>query len=53
MTIILATFILFKRTDNLAISSDTSKCLGRKIKAKFVDYKVSLIFKIGLVVFEL
>jgi hypothetical protein len=46
-------FVLFKSTDNLANSSDTSNFIGKQIKAKFVHYKVSFISKTGLVVFEL
>jgi hypothetical protein len=37
----------------LAISSDTSDFIGKKIKAGFVDYMVSFISKTGLVDFEL
>ncbi len=36
-----------------ATSSDTTKFLGKKVKAKFVHYIVSFISKIGLLVFEL
>jgi hypothetical protein len=36
----------------MAISSDTSDFIGKKMKAKSVDYKVNLFSKTGLVDFE-
>ena len=51
--IVLVSFVLFQSTANLTICNDTSTFIGKRIKAKFVDYKVSFISKIGLASFEL
>jgi hypothetical protein len=51
--IVLVTFCPILKYNNLAISNDTSNFIGNKIKTKFVDFKVSVISKTGLVDFEL